>query len=185
MKQNTIMAGGITHLTDARFFAAYAADYLGFCFDPQSPNYISPAQALAIKGWVTGPEIVAEFAHQDADNVREIIRFLEPSAVMVTAADWPQLHEVIAEAGLPAIVRFGEEEVPAPVQGNIACYLFTDTSEAPPGFAPGECMFTVTEAFDTMHVPPGTAIYISGSPEMETGIKSYDALGDWLEKMTG
>lgn len=179
------MAGGITHLTDARFFAAYAVDYLGFCFDPQSPNYISPTQALAIKGWVTGPEIVAEFAHQDATNVQEIIRFMEPSCALVDHAEWPALRAVLQEADLPVIIRFADDDPLETVDGNIAFYLFSNIRNVPSGFAPGECMFEVNDPAALEDVPPGTAVYISGSPEQETGIKSYDAVADWLEKMTG
>jgi phosphoribosylanthranilate isomerase len=73
-----VKAGSITHLTDARFFAAYDVAYIGFCFDPQSPDYISPQAALAIKGWINGPQIVAEFANQDVDNVINIIEFFQP-----------------------------------------------------------------------------------------------------------
>lgn len=185
MKPNTIMAGGITHLTDARFFAAYAVDYLGFCFDPQSPNYIAPTQALAIKGWVTGPEIVAEFANQDPTNVQEIIRFMEPSCVLVQDTEWPALQSVIEAAEIPVIIRFTSGQPHQTIAAPVALYLFSDTRNVPAGFAPGECMFEVTDPAALNDVPPGTAVYISGSPEQETGIKSYDTVADWLEKMTG
>ena len=60
MLSKIVKAGSITNLTDARFFAAYDVDFIGFNFDPKSPDYISPQNALAIKGWITGPKIVAE-----------------------------------------------------------------------------------------------------------------------------
>ena len=75
MLSKIVKAGSITNLTDARFFAAYDVDFIGFNFDPKSPDYISPQNALAIKGWITGPKIVAEFANQDIENIKNIIHF--------------------------------------------------------------------------------------------------------------
>lgn len=51
-------AGDITHLTDARYFAAWEVDYLGF---PLGNNGISTAEFQAIREWITGPKLVGEF----------------------------------------------------------------------------------------------------------------------------
>lgn len=182
--QNTIKAGAITHLTDARFFAAYNVDFLGFCFDPQSPSYIEPVKAIAIRDWVTGPKIVAEFAHQDADNVRNIIEFVQPDAVQLPVSEWPLLESTITASGLPVILTFSADEKPETQAGNIIYYLIHGSKQIPQGIAPAECMFELTEPFSGLDVPPGTAIHITGTPEDATGIKSFDALADWLESLS-
>ncbi len=184
MMQQTIKVGAITHLTDARFFAAYAVEFLGFCFDPQSTLYLSPAQALAIKGWINGPRIVAEFAHQDAENVREIITFVQPDVVQVPYAEYAQLRPLLLNIGLPVIVEYQAHEQALPLDELVIYYLLKDRKDIPEGMAPGECMFPLDAPYDIQSLPAGTAIQLSGSPEEATGIKSYDAIADWLEQLS-
>ncbi|HNV97906.1 MAG TPA: hypothetical protein PKL06_00975 [Chitinophagales bacterium] len=184
MMQNTIKAGSITHLTDARFFAAYNVDYIGFCFDPQSASYIAPDRASAIRGWVTGPKIVAEFAHQDADNLKNIVDYLQPDVIQIPATEWPVLKETILALNKPVIIAFGQEEIPVTQNGNIIYYLMPKLMPIPAGIAPAECMFELQEPFDHFEIPPGTAIHIKGTPEDATGIKAYDAIADWLEAIS-
>ena len=64
-------------LTEARFAAALGFDYIGFCFDKNDENYISPTKAKEIMSWVTGAEMVAEF-HQDisVEEIENIITIL-------------------------------------------------------------------------------------------------------------
>ena len=105
-ERKIIKAGSITNLTDARFFAAYDVDYIGFCFDPVSPDYISPQNALAIKGWISGPKIVAEFVNQDLDNVKNIISFFEPDVVEFEGSGFKVQSSV-----LPVIINLSGNEL--------------------------------------------------------------------------
>ncbi|NJB87230.1 phosphoribosylanthranilate isomerase [Lewinella marina] len=57
MVSTPLLAFGITHLTDARYFAAWDARYL--CF-PLGPAGLSTDYFLAIREWVEGPVCVAE-----------------------------------------------------------------------------------------------------------------------------
>ena len=62
MLAKKVLAYGITHLTDARYFAAWQVDYL--CF-PTGPNQGQDALTLdyikAIREWVEGPTVALEF----------------------------------------------------------------------------------------------------------------------------
>ena len=57
MLTTKLLAFGITHLTDARYFAAWDADFL--CF-PIGMDGISMDYFIAIREWVEGPVCVAE-----------------------------------------------------------------------------------------------------------------------------
>lgn len=57
MLRSTVKAGEITHLTDARYFAAWEVKYLGF---PLGSGGVSGTELAAIREWVEGPEIVGE-----------------------------------------------------------------------------------------------------------------------------
>ena len=49
MLKTNIFAGGITNLTDARYFAARGAQYLSFNLDKGTALNISPEKTAAIK----------------------------------------------------------------------------------------------------------------------------------------
>jgi phosphoribosylanthranilate isomerase len=176
--KKTVKAGSITHLTDARFFAAYDVDYLGFCFDPQSPQYISPQEALAIKGWITGPKIVAEFANQDIDNVCNIIRFLEPDvAEMSDTYSKEELEKVRDTEVLLGYVTDWEKKNAAPkdVEYVLLRNLPTDIQESID--APWMIDYAST---GILHAE---MLQLSGSPEKETGIKTFDDVVDLLDSL--
>ena len=72
----------ITNLTDARFFSAIGAHYLGFCFDALNENNISITKAKEIISWLHEPAIVGEFGHHQSIEEIEFI------------AKEMQLHEI-------------------------------------------------------------------------------------------
>lgn len=89
-----IKLGSVNNLTDARFGAAEGVEWIGFSFDTSNPLYISPVQAEAIIGWLSGPQPVAEFAAtQTLGEIEDIIRLL--------GFDWIQLAE-------PAMLHYFE-----------------------------------------------------------------------------
>lgn len=68
MLQTTTKAGGITHLTDARYFAAWYVDYLSFPLD--GSEAISGPQLAAMQEWIAGPKVLAELEWvEDADQL--------------------------------------------------------------------------------------------------------------------
>ena len=169
-----IKAGAITRLTDARFFAAYEVAYLGFCFDPASPDYISPQEALAIKGWITGPQIVAEFNNQDADNVLNIIRFLEPDVA-----------ELSAQYGAADIAKIADTEVLLAYHTSFdqrnsvpedALYILLTDLPQNAELAPN---WMVDATYN--HLLHHGLLQVKGSPEKETGVKLFDEVADLLE----
>lgn len=71
-------ASQIHNLTDARYFAAWGVDWIGFDLDKASLPSIK-----AIKEWVEGPKFIAEIGLQNVDEIKEIIKILELDAVQV------------------------------------------------------------------------------------------------------
>lgn len=78
-------ASRIAHLTDARYFAARAVDYLGFNFEEGTEGYLDPIYMKAIREWVEGPKIVGEFEQKPVAEIREAARFFELDMVQVSA----------------------------------------------------------------------------------------------------
>lgn len=82
-----IKASTITNLTDARYFAAKAVDFLGFNLEEGTEGYLDPIFMKAIREWVEGPKIVGEFGKTPAATVLEAARFFELDTVQVGQSD--------------------------------------------------------------------------------------------------
>ena len=79
-----VKASSITNLTDARYFAAWEVEWLGFCLDPADERYVRPQVVNAIKEWVDGPKITGEFGLQSAADVKAAIELLGLDAVQLS-----------------------------------------------------------------------------------------------------
>lgn len=76
----------VNNLTDARYFAAMGADYLGFCCNTGTEMYCSPQKIKEITDWVEGPAFVYEFdGWQDYNDIMNIISLGKPNAVHLGA----------------------------------------------------------------------------------------------------
>lgn len=78
-----IKASRIANLTDARYFAAWEVEWLGFCLDQSAEYFLQAQEVMAIKEWITGPQIVGEFGWQAPEEIIEIARLLQLDAVQV------------------------------------------------------------------------------------------------------
>ncbi len=203
MLQTNLLAFGITHLTDARYFAAWDADYL--CF-PIGPQGLTLDYFVAIREWVEGPTCVVELRRgagetltseavkqysishilldQDAkpgiwDNTGvEIIRRI-PVAGYQTADD---LAELVGAAAGTVILDF--------TSGGIA---YEDLAEGSP-FTIGELQKILGDRPAYLHIDleaedaeAAAAVFhglaLRGSSEEKVGYKSFDDLDDLLEAL--
>lgn len=185
MHKRIVKAGSVTHLSDARFFASYGAEYIGFCFNPLSPNYISPQEALAIKGWLHNVKIVAEFANQDTVNIKGIIEFLQPDILEISYADAEENTKQYFTNNLPVIINCHANELHKLKNEKYLFVLIEDYNGENISEIKFPVMLDITNKqfdFSNLHT---AAFQIKGTPEQETGIKNYDELAELLEKITG
>lgn len=102
MLRTNVKASSITNLTDARYFAAWDVEWMGFVLDPASELYVSPQSVQAIREWIDGPGIVGEFNLQAAPDIQTAVELLNLDAIqagMFTGAE--TLIEL--QSGLPVI----------------------------------------------------------------------------------
>ena len=83
MLKTNVKASNITNLTDARYFAAWEVEWLGFNFEKGSEQYIAPQSMKAIKEWVEGVKFVGEFPFASAEDIHAAVEALELDAVEV------------------------------------------------------------------------------------------------------
>lgn len=108
MLRTKILAGSITNLTDARYFAAMGVEWMGFNLNPGDETFMPPVQVQAIKEWVEGPAILGEFNLQSAEEIDTIASDLELDGIQVGMftsldtlqeldTDLPVIKEVVIE----------------------------------------------------------------------------------------
>ncbi|WP_264791004.1 beta/alpha barrel domain-containing protein [Aureispira anguillae] len=79
-----IKATSINNLTDARYFAAWNVEWLGFSLEIGHANYTRPQDVKEIKDWLVGPKIVGEFGMaQSLDEIQASIELLNLDAVQL------------------------------------------------------------------------------------------------------
>ena len=79
-----IKASSIQNLTDARYFAAWHVEWLGFSLELGHANYTRPQDVKEIKEWLVGPKIVGEFGlAQSLGEIQNAVNMLNLDAVQV------------------------------------------------------------------------------------------------------
>ncbi len=76
----------VKNLTDARYFAAVGAEWLGFEFDPTAARSVSVELAKEIKAWLAGPRFFGSFGSLTVENINEICTSLEMDICQVGEA---------------------------------------------------------------------------------------------------
>lgn len=186
-----IKLGNVNNLTDARFGAAAGAEWVGFSFDTTNPLYISPVQAEAIIGWLTGSQPVAEFSStQDLNEVEDIIRLLGFEWIQLANAEMLHFFEgsdiqVILEVD---IKNSGWEELltkPSSVVKYVLAKNFTMEQVAEIQSLNAAVLFDVeglkVEDLNKLKETQLCGINISGGFETAPGLRDFDEMADVLD----
>lgn len=83
MLTTTVKASSISNLTDARYFAAWHVDWLGFDLTADGLAILPLPEVKEIKDWIEGPKIVGELAVLDVEQSQQIIDFLSLKYIQV------------------------------------------------------------------------------------------------------
>lgn len=81
MLKTKVKASSITNLTDARYFAAWDVEWLGFDLNQGSENAIPLQNIKAIKEWVDGVKIAGEFSLQNTADIQAAVELLSLDTV--------------------------------------------------------------------------------------------------------
>ena len=83
MLKTKIIANQITNLTDARYYAAWYVDWLGFDLRRTTQDNMALEEVKAMKEWIEGPVVVGELDWLDYEKGKAIIDYLELEAIQV------------------------------------------------------------------------------------------------------
>ncbi|MBK6622216.1 MAG: hypothetical protein IPG32_15540 [Saprospirales bacterium] len=78
MLKTLVKASSISNLTDARYFSAWEVKWLGYCLDPDSPDFVRPDQLQAIRSWVDSVELIGEFGKQALPDIVALLTIFPP-----------------------------------------------------------------------------------------------------------
>lgn len=205
MYQPQIIASQITNLTDARYFAAWNVEWLGFTLEKGAETFISPTQVNAIKAWVAGPKVVGSFSGLDIEEIQTSIDLLSLDAIEVsrfadlTALDLsiPIIVNITIEAEmttdeLTKIIRSHdradyfildfEKNNLEPKSNAVVSMDFLKTVCANKNIFL-RMSFPTDELNSWLETIQPCGIQLVGGEEEKVGVKTYEELDDILETM--
>lgn len=176
--KTVVKVGNISNLSDARYCSGMGVDMLGFRVLEGQENHITPKLFQEIRGWVTGPKIVAEiYGLTSADQLSSIVENYAPDYFELTAAEFEQFH---ASLTLPCLVsNFDQENVKV---------VYNILSEREAKEYRGKTKLLVKPSssetvLDLIALTKVTGVALDGTREVRPGFKDYAGLADILEKL--
>jgi phosphoribosylanthranilate isomerase len=175
--KTVVKVGNISNLSDARYCSGMGVDMLGFQVVEGRENYMPPGLFQEIRGWVTGPKIVAEIYGVTSAAIQSIIDNYAPDYFELSASEFILLQSHLK---LPCIVsgigplnsvaefRLLQKSEIANYKGNEKVLIATNSSE---------------DVLDLIQISNVSGIALNGSPELRPGFKDYNDLAEILEKL--
>ncbi|CAA6799106.1 MAG: Phosphoribosylanthranilate isomerase (EC [uncultured Aureispira sp.] len=206
-----IKATSINNLTDARYFAAWNVEWLGFSLEIGSPNYTRPQDVKEIKDWLVGPKIVGEFGlDQSLTEIQEAVKLLQLEGVQLSMyADLSlaeQLQEVtvIKEWVLDDLTNMDGFVEHCTIAANQVDYFYLDLEKNNISWADLQANSTALKSLQelcteyavliSLVCPPEQieayldsvkphGISLQGGEEEKVGVKSFDDLDAIFETL--
>jgi phosphoribosylanthranilate isomerase len=131
-----IKASSIQNLTDARYFAAWHVEWLGFSLELGHANYTRPQDVKEIKDWLVGPKIVGEFGFaQLVEEIEEAVTLLNLDAIQlspfteVALLERLQGHTILQEYSIAAWTELADFKKRAEQVGHLVDYFILDLAQ--------------------------------------------------------
>ncbi|PSR13566.1 MAG: hypothetical protein DA408_08890 [Bacteroidetes bacterium] len=212
MLRTKIKASSITHLTDARYFAAWEVEWLGFQLSPGSEHTVDPRLVSTLREWVDGVKICGEFNLATGPDILAAIDLLALETVEVgmftpreTLVQLQGKAEIIQEVVVEAYADTSNlEELMLEHQDLVAYFLlhfgkggitWADLQAGIP--LPVEQLADWARRFpllidlplgdtlpqDFLAQVPARGLNVQGGEEEKVGLKNFDQLDAFLEDL--
>lgn len=171
-----IKVGAITNLTDARYCAGMGVDLLGFQVVEGASNYISPKAFQEIRGWVSGPLVVAEiYGLEELSTLNSILENYRPDYLELGLKEYAL---TLGKLPIPYLLTLQPDEV-VPDQANPEMII---RKALPTSDTDLVHVASIQEA-ETALQQPVKGLALQGSSQSKPGIKEYDDLSEILEML--
>lgn len=176
----------ISNLSDARYCAGMGVDMVGFQVIPGTEHYMPPERFQDIRGWISGPGIVAEM--YELNTAAQVVSVLETYAPDYLELTFTEFHKFCEHLPLPCIVHCSVHEI-ASIKGNEnIAYLLVD-GDARCGEITG-IRFPVLATIASLEqlnekLSDGCfkGYVLEGPHEARPGVTNYEQLGSILEAL--
>ncbi|HEY3385009.1 MAG TPA: hypothetical protein VGK46_00785 [Saprospiraceae bacterium] len=182
MHKNQILVRKISHLTDARYFAAMGVDWMSIELNNDPTSFM---RWHTLKDWVSGVKMAAEIILPDEMLIAKTIIDAKPDGIVFHQPDLPE--------GLPDIQLFFDvvtdtnEELQ---EGHIRIYPFGSldreqllTLDPQTTFIEAEWTITMLDQLLLSGYTGG--ICFTGGEEDVTGVRDYEMMDELFERLNG
>lgn len=173
-----VKVASITNLSDARYCAGMGVEMLGFSTVSGQKNYLSPEKFQEIRGWITGPLIVAEiYGIASQAELTRIIEDYKPDLLELSVAEYAFLSSI----PLPFILNVEGDSVSSDVPSNLAYIRSSKIIKSPVPL-----LIDVQSKDEINLLLSGDAvkgIVLTGGAELKPGLKDFEVLNDVLEML--
>lgn len=176
-----VKVGNITNLSDARYCAGMNVDLLGFVTVEGRENFLSKGDFQDIRGWFSGPKVVAEvYGLKTKEQFKQIVEDYRPDYIELSEAEFP-----VVETSLPLLLR--TDRVPREVSNLYALITTNNIAEVAAALPAGVFLFAdtddaaqINQLLDDEFIQ---GIVLRGTAESSPGLKEYDHLASILEML--
>lgn len=174
-----VKVSSITNLSDARYCAGMGVDMLGFRVVSTDAAFIAPQRFQEIRGWITGPYVVAELhGLKSEDDLQSVMENYRPDFIELGSAELALLG---GRTPLPYLLYLKPGETPGDAAVPPAYIIQPAAAHA---VAPVLVPITDEEALPAILANPAVhGIVLTGSDELRPGLKGDDALAAVLEQL--
>jgi phosphoribosylanthranilate isomerase len=191
MLKTKIIVSDITNLTDARYFAAWGVEAMGFDLNVGSPNFNSPAQLNALREWISGPKIIGEFnGMQEKAEIDELLKLLQLEIVQLgpfAPADWDFENTVYREVVLNNLLDLPHAEAYI-VKGDNGELLKEENIKRLKELCRQHLIYidaslSADELLEIEEAVQPEGFVLRGGDEEKVGYKSFDELDEIMEAL--
>ena len=200
-----VFAGTVSNLTDARYFAARSAKWLGFNMDQLNPNALSIMEVNAIKEWLDGVQIIGEFGDVTHEEITKTVEAAGLDGVLaghftsraaIEGLNLPVFKEIIIDPSLQASEL---EAILESFEGSVAYFIldFDRNKVVPGGNISMEQLKALNEQYALVISFPWekysldqalsdvdlNALLVRGGEEEKVGFKSFEDLDEILDAL--
>jgi phosphoribosylanthranilate isomerase len=183
--RTVVKTGCITNLSDARYCAGMGVDFLGFRVIPGQPDAIPVKTFQEIRGWVTGPQIVAEiYGISGRDQLQEILEAYQPDFYELSTAELPLVGSYLT---LPFILYLKDGEHLPDLETPPAYVLVNSFNPELMKLIPETEVLVIvntSEELEGVISQTGiTGLSVNGGAELKPGLRDFEDLALILESL--
>ena len=185
--KSLVKVSHLSNLSDARYCAGMGVEMLGFRVIVGSEYYMTPQVFQDIRGWISGPRIVAELygITRDAD-IRSIIRTYAPDYLELSHEEYERVANALP---LPCIisVSHASQIKTAAIRSDIAYVIAEEHMTCDDISASPYPVLVKTTSIVRLHEQLTKGCFkgfvVEGPYESRPGVTNYDQLGVVLEAL--